>query len=357
MFDNKFFKISIAIILILLILFLFNKVDYIFGPLRSLFSFLLIPLLISIFLYYLLRPLVRFLTGKIRYKSISILLTFFFLILLIVTISYFGGSIIQTQVRSLSKQLSNFSTYYQSVKGSIYNAIDGDQRIMEFVQSFQLEDKLTTFVESVLNEFRNNIMGIFSAVTNIGTILFLIPFILYYFLKDDRTIYQTFLNLFPDNKRKKINDILKNVDNTLAKYIGGQLIVAVIIGLLTYIGYLIIGMPNALILSIITMITSFIPFIGAILGIIPAILIGITTNLFMVIKILLVLIITQQIEGNIIQPKIQGNRLSIHPLMVIIVVLSFVMLFGFLGALFAVPIYAVVRVIISDIYKNKVLSK
>ncbi len=357
MFDNKFFKISFGIILILLILFLFNQVDYIFGPLRALFSFLIIPLLVSFFLYYLLRPMVNFLSKKVRYRTLAIIITFFSLILLIITVGYFGGSIIQTQIRSLSKQFSNFSAYYDSVRDSINNAIDGDQRIMNFVESFQLDEKLTSFVESILDGIRNNIIGFFSTITNIGTIIVLIPLILYYFLKDDKNIYQIILKLFPDNNRKKADDILKKVDDTLSKYIGGQLIIAFIIGLLTYIGYLIIGMPNALILSIITMLTSFIPFIGAMLGIIPAILIGITTNLFTVFKIILVLIITQQVEGNFIQPKIQGNRLSIHPLMVIIVVLSFVMLFGILGALFAVPTYAVFRVIIADIYRERILSK
>ncbi len=357
MFESNFFKISIGIILILIILFLLNQVNYIFGPLRSLFLFLLIPLLISFFLYYLLRPMVNFLTDKVRYKTIAIILTFFLLILLIVTVSYFGGSIIQTQVKSLIKQFSNFSAYYDSVRDSINNAIDGDQRIMNFVESFQLDKKLTSFVESLLDGFRKNIIGFFSTITNIGTILVLIPLILYYFLKDDKNIYQIILKLFPDNKRKKADKTLMKVDDTLSKYIGGQLIIAFIIGLLTYIGYLIIGMPNALILSIITMLTSFIPFIGAMIGIVPAILIGITTNIFMVFKIILVLIITQQIEGNIIQPKIQGNRLSIHPLMVVIVVLSFIMLFGILGALFAVPTYVVIRVIIADIYRDRILSK
>ncbi|MFW6287334.1 MAG: AI-2E family transporter [bacterium] len=356
MFENRFFKISIGIILILLILFLFNQIDYIFGPLRALFAFLIIPFLLSLFLYYLLRPLVNFLTKKVKFKSLAILLTFFLLVTMIVIISFFGGSIIQTQIKSLSKQFENFPTNYESITQSITNAID-DQRIMNFVESYQIEEKIATFVESVLDGIRNNMLGFFSKVTNIGTIIVLIPLILFYFLKDDKNIYQSTLKLFPENRRKRAEDIIRNVDDTLSKYIGGQLIVAVIIGVLTYIGYLIIGMPNALILSIITMITSFIPFIGPILGILPALLIGITTNLFMVVKILLVLIVTQQIEGNIIQPKIQGNRLSIHPLMVIIVVLSFVMLFGFLGALFAVPIYAVVRVIVGDIYQDRVLSK
>lgn len=353
MFENRFFKITISIILILLILFLIKQVEYIIGPIRKVLTFLLIPILVSIFFYYLLRPVVNFFTAKFHYKTLAIFLAFFLLIIFIITISFFGGNIIQRQIKDLSKQFSN---YYESVRGSINTTIKGDSQILSYLERFKIEEKLTSFVENVLDTIKNNLMGFFSTITNIGTMLVLIPFILFYFLKDDKQIYKGVLNIIPPDQRKNINEILLNVDDTLSKYIGGQLIVAIIIGILTYIGYLIIGLPNALILSLITVITSFIPFIGAILGVIPALLVGIATNLFMIVKILIVLIITQQIEGNIIQPKIQGNRLKIHPLMVIFVVLSFVMLFGFLGALFAVPTYAVVRVIISDIYHDQVIS-
>ncbi|MFW6282203.1 MAG: AI-2E family transporter, partial [bacterium] len=343
MYENKFFKISYGILLSLAILFMLNQIDYIFGPIIAAFSFLLIPLMVSIFLYYLLRPLVKLISCKIKYRTIAILLTFLLLIILIITISYFGGSIIQTQIKNLSNRFSN---YYESVRSTINDAMNGNERIMTYIQNYQIEEKITKFAEGLLNNMRNNIFGFFSTVTNIGTMIVLIPFILYYFLKDDKKIYSNILNFFPENKKEKAGKMLKNVDTTLSKYIGGQLIIAIFLGIFTYICYLIIGLPNALILSTITMITSFIPFVGAIIGITPAILIGISIDLLMVVKIIIVLILTQQVEGNIIQPKIQGNRLSIHPLMVIIVVLSFVMLFGFLGALFAVPIYAVFRVII-----------
>jgi len=265
-------------------------------------------------------------------------------------VSYFGGSIIQKQIISLSK---DFSNYYESIKGNIENTISGNDIILSYLENFEIEEKITLFAENVLSAIRNNFSGVFSAVTNFGTMLFLIPFVLYYFLKDDKEIYNIILRLIPENKKNDISDILLKIDDTLSKYIGGQLIIALFIGLLTYIGFLIIGLQNALILSLIIIITSFIPFIGAFVGSIPAVLIGLSTNLFMTAKVIIVIIITQQIEGNFIQPKVQGNRLSIHPLMVIIVVISFVTLFGILGALFAVPTYAVLRLILGDIYKRR----
>ncbi|MFW6014899.1 MAG: AI-2E family transporter [bacterium] len=354
MFKNKFFRLCFSIILVLIILYLFKEVNYIIDPLRSVFSFLIIPVLVSVFLYYLLRPMVSFLTEKIKYKNLAIIISFISVISLMVVISFFGGSIIQRQVKDLT---GSFTKNYSSISRSINNAIEGNRRLEKYFNDLNIEERITNFVSTVFESIQNNFFGFFSTITNIGTILILIPLVLYYFLKDDRKIHNYFLSLIPSDKKKKVKNLLKSIDNTLSTYIGGQLIIAVILGVLTYIGYLIIDLPNALILSIITMITSFIPFIGPIMGIIPAIFIGLSTDLFLVVKIFIVLIVVQQLEGNFIQPKIQGNRLQIHPLIVIFVVLAFIMLFGFLGALFAVPTYTVLRVIIGDLYKDKVLHE
>ena len=348
MFTSKFFKIGFSILLILLILFLWEQVNYIYQPLNSVIALLLTPLLISLFFYYLLRPMVRFLTKHLRSKSLSIMLTFLLVILLIVTTSYFGGNIIQNQLKSLTNLFSN---YYVSVRNSL-RTID-NEIISQYIEKYKVEEKLSSFVASLFTGIRNNFLGFFSTVTNIGTIIVLIPFILYYFLKDDHSIYQGMLALLPSKIRKQGGIVLIEADHTLAQYIIGQLMVAVVLGILSFIGYIIIGLPNALILTIILMVTSFIPFIGAILGALPAVLIGITSSFSLTLKVLIVVILVQQIEGNLITPRLHGSRLKVQPLIVILIVMAFVTAFGFLGALFAVPSYVVARVLVREIRKYK----
>lgn len=86
-------------------------------------------------------------------------------------------------------------------------------------------------------------------------------------------------------------------------------------------------------------ITTVIPFLGPILGIIPAILLGLTINLNMVLKIIIASIIVQQLEENLVTPNIMSNKLNLHPLTVIIVILISLSVFGILGAFIAVPLY------------------
>lgn len=348
MLNNKFFRVAYSIILILLILFLWKEVNYIYEPLNSVVALLLTPLLISLFFYYLLRPMVRFLTKYVRFKSLSIIIVFLLVILLIVTVSYFGGNIIQNQLKSLTNLFSN---YYVSVRNGL-RSID-NEIILRYIEKYKIEEKLSSFVASLFTGIRNNFQGFFSTVTNIGTIIILIPFILYYFLKDDYSMYQGLLAILPAKLKKLGGVVLIEADHTLAQYIIGQLMVAFVLGFLSFIAYLIIGLPNALILSLIIMVTSFIPFIGAILGALPAVLIGITSSFSLTLKVILVMILVQQIEGNLITPRLHGSRLQVHPLIVILIVMAFVTAFGFLGALFAVPSYVVARVLVREIRKYK----
>jgi predicted PurR-regulated permease PerM len=93
------------------------------------------------------------------------------------------------------------------------------------------------------------------------------------------------------------------------------------------------------------MITSFIPMFGTIIGVVPALLLGIAVNPFMAVKVLIVAVIVQQIEGNFVSPNVIGKRLDIHPLTVIIIFLGAAALYGFIGMLIAVPFYAVIKVL------------
>ncbi len=348
MFDNKFFKIAFSILLVLLILYLWKQVHYIYDPLNSVIAVLLTPLLVSIFFYYLLRPIVRFLMKYLRYKVLAILITFLLLAVIIITVSYFGGSIIQKQVKDLTHLFSN---YYTSIRNSLRNA--DNELLAHYFEKYKIEEKLAAFVTRLLTVIQNNFFGFFSKITSTGTVIILIPVIVYYFLKDDHAIYRGLLSLLPAKLRTLGRTILDEVDQTLARYISGQLIVALIEGSLALVGYLIIGLPNALILALTITVTAFIPFIGAILGALPAVLIGITTSFAQAFKVVLVLIVVNQLESNLIAPRLHGSRLKIHPLIVIFFVMAFVTVFGFLGALFAVPFCIVARILYRQIRQYK----
>jgi len=178
----------------------------------------------------------------------------------------------------------------------------------------------------------------------------LIPFVLFYLLKDDKIIYNNMMMIVPENKKRTVEKLAVEIDQILSTFISSQLVVAFFLGLVMFIGFLIIGLPNAVALSVIAMITSLIPIIGPFFGSLPAVFVAVTNSWFLFLGVLVIILIAQYLEGNVIRPLVQGRRLEIHPIIVLFVVLSGVYLFGFIGALTAVPLYVVLRLIFRKKY-------
>lgn len=134
-------------------------------------------------------------------------------------------------------------------------------------------------------------------------------------------------------------------------------LVSFCIGVMLFIGYLIIDLDYSMLLAIFSMLTNVIPFIGPILAITPALIIACIDSPMMVVKVLIVMMIVQQIEGHIISPQVMGKKLEIHPLTIISLLLAAGRIGGVLGLIIAVPVYAVIKVIAHHSYRLWKLRK
>jgi len=355
MINERFFKTGHAIIILLVIIFLLGQIPYFMVPLTSVMSFILLPLLFSTFLYYLMRPLVRYLYKWINIKSLAIVISLLIVLALLIIVFYFGGSIIYDQGKELSQSLSGNYNYIYNLILSIIQSL---KEYIDFNNSFLEELNLRERIFSYANELAQklssyNYMGIFSSITNFGLIILLIPFIVFYLLKDDQKIFNNFMKIIPESKKRRVEKLAEEIDHLLATFISSQLVVAFFLGLVMFIGFLLIGLPNAVALSFIAMITSLIPIIGPFFGSLPAVFVAVTNSWFLFLGVLVIIVVAQYLEGNLIRPLVQGRRLEIHPIVVLFVVLSGVYLFGFIGALTAVPLYVVLRLVFKKKYIDK----
>lgn len=345
--SNNYLKYLIYIFLIILIIYYGGKLNFLTSSLSKILTMTMTPMLLGLFLYYLFRPIVNYLKLKLNNKVLAIISTILIVLFLISILVYFGGNVITTQLKDLIADLNEF---YNQQWDEINKNIKEGEGFYQLFNSFNLQNKLTNLIENIFNSIRSNIISFFSILTNYGTIILLIPFVLFYFLKDDKIIYKNMIKNMPVKNKRKFKKIILEIDETLSTYISGRLVISIILGILTYIGFLIIQLPNALILSLIIFVTSFIPIIGPLFGSLPAIFIAITTNIWLAIKVLIIIIILQIFEGNVIQPKIQGNYLEMHPLTVIFSVIIFTILYGIIGALFAVPFYVILRILTKHLF-------
>ncbi|GAE31191.1 AI-2E family transporter [Halalkalibacter hemicellulosilyticus] len=349
--QSKSFRIMYAFILILLIIYLGTLVDWIFRPIVVLVQTLFAPIALAGVLFYLLRPFVNLLSKKIP-RGLSILILYLTGVSLITLLFLLIGPELQKQFYSLVETLPAFTREVQGM----YNALQENEYIARFQQGneFSFENIIADFGE-YLNNFvtalGSNIASFLGFIANVVIILVVIPFILFYMLKEGEKAPKQVLRLLPSKQQQEGRRILKDMDFALSSYIQGQIIVSVCVGVLMYIGYLIIGVEYSLVLALVAMFTNVIPFVGPWIGTIPAVIVGLIESPFMALLVIIVVVVVQQIESNLISPQVMGRKLDIHPLTIILLLLVAARFAGFFGLLLAVPTYAVGKVIVSHTYR------
>jgi len=209
----------------------------------------------------------------------------------------------------------------------------------------ELKGIITSYLYQLNNLITNNIVSTLAVITRFTITLVITPFMLYYFLKDDSKLYMNAIRITPKEHRDVFRTILTDVDSTLSTYITGQLLISFCIGMILLAGYWWIGLKSAIVLALFAMVAVTIPFFGSFIAMIPALIAGLSEGPWMVSKVVLVMMIAQAIEGNLISPQIMSQRLHLHPLTVMLLLLASGSLYGVLGLFLATPIYAVVKTV------------
>jgi len=343
-FQSRLFKNLITLILVLVAIFLFLQVRVIFDPFIKILATLSWPFFFSGLFYYLLRPVVNLLEKYRIKRPFGILLIFYCIAVVIAFFTTYVGPAV-AELNEFTKTLPEKIVAVSKQTTTLLKAFTFD-----LISITDLQARLATYLQSFTQLITQNIVDILAVITNIATTLVLVPFILFYFLKDDTKFSSFYLSITPPKYRSEVKTVLTDVDTTLSTYIIGQLIVATIVGCLLFIGYISIGLNYPVVLATYAILFNTVPFIGPFIAIAPALLVALTISFSMFIKVLIVFIIVQQLEGNLIAPQIMGKRLDIHPLTVILIMLALGSLYGLIGVLVALPAYAVIRVIAVDIY-------
>jgi len=172
-------------------------------------------------------------------------------------------------------------------------------------------------------------------------------------LKDHEKFAPMITNIFSGKRKAWLKKTLSDINTVLGTYVQGQMLVSLILASMFFLGYVIIGLEYSLLLALFAFIMSMIPFLGAWLSFIPALIIAWIQDPILVVWVCVITVIAQQIEGNLITPNVMGKSLDIHPLTVISIVLAAGNIAGFIGILVAIPTYAVIKAIVINIYEGK----
>lgn len=346
----------IALVLLGLVIFIFREVSFIFNPLSVFMKTVVLPVVLALILYYLLRPILRLLEGFKIPRIWGILIIFLGLIGLITLLVVLVFPFLKTQFQNLIMEFPNyFMQLLTDLDAFLRTSYIGDYYMGS---SFDIEELVATLPGNITDTLQNTVTSIISGVTGlISTItsvilsVVIVPFILFYLLKDGEKLPEYFVKLLPPRLRQDTREVLSEADKQLGAYIQGQIIVAFCIGVMIYIGFLIIGMDYALLLGVLAMVTSVVPYLGPAIAITPAAIIALVTSPFMLVKLAIVWTVVQLVEGNLISPQVMGKTMFIHPVTIIFVLLTAGSLFGIAGVILGIPMYALVRVLVSHLYK------
>lgn len=350
----------IVLLLLACVIFMYDKVSFIFTPLKVLFEVVILPGVLAVIAYYLLRPLLGVLENWRIPRIWGILILYIGVIGLMTLLVVLVYPFLRDQFTNLVQE---FPVYFMSLTQNIVDFIN-NSRITEYLAkyNFDYDTVVTDFTNDLVDTVKDTatnlaqgvatgITGLVSTLTGIVLSLVTVPFILFYLLKDGEKLPKFVLNICPPRMRQGFHEVLHDMDRQISSYIQGQILVSMCIGAMVTIGFLIIGMDYALLLGFLAMITSVVPYLGPVIAITPAAIIALVTSPFMLVKLAIVWTVVQLIEGKFISPQIMGKSLSIHPISIIFVLLTAGSLFGVPGVILGIPGYAILKVLVTHLFK------
>ena len=303
------------------------------------------PFIIALVLGYLMLPLVD-LIARFVPRAIAILLVYLVFIGAVWALVSWLFPLIGSQVKELSDDVPAYQKQFDQ-----WSAQDTD-----WYNNLPISAEVRHSIENSINNSLNAIgSGVQSAL--VGTVtaisramgfivgLFIVPFWLFYVLKDKSRGMDAFNSMLPRAWRSDVWRIVRIINGVFSQYIRGQLILALIVGLASTIGMFIVGAPFPVILGVISGITEIVPIIGPILGAIPGLALAAfhPEGWVMVLKVLAVYLIVQQLENNLLVPKIQGDSVKVHPALIMVALVVGSQVGGLLGLVLAVPVAAILR--------------
>lgn len=343
------------VLLLTIIFFIWRQMGDMITPVVSVINTILIPFVMGGFLYYIINPLVTLLEKKLKINRIfGILITLFLLFGLVTIGVIYLLPILINQLSSLINSTQNLYWEIQSFVNQLSkNPLFKSLNIQSTIQ--QLNLSYVDILQNILNSVTNSLGSVVSAVINTLMILIMTPILLVYFLMDGHKLLPMLERTVLKRDKLNISSLLTNLNATVARYISGISIDALLIGTLAYIGYSVIGLKYALVFAIFSALANLIPYVGPSIGLIPMLITYFFTDPNKMLAALIYMLIIQQIDGNILYPRIVGSVMKVHPITIMVLLLLSSNIYGIMGMIVAIPTYSILKEIVkflANLYDN-----
>jgi predicted PurR-regulated permease PerM len=311
------------------------------------FSQMLIILFAAIIISIALQPIVNYLKRRHISPLISVLIIYVLLILAIVTFLWLGAPLLTQQVATVRE---NATVTYETIRRML---IDNTSNLIIKRLAVQMPETLATSQTAVAPMEGEEALSAaaqvaiwLSQITNVTLgILATFTLALYWTVESGR-IKQTFFVIVPMRHRDEVRQLVATIEQIVSSYVLGQGVLVLAVGTLALIAYLILGLPYAFFLAIIAGIMEAVPLIGPFLGAVPATIIAFSISPLTAVLVIVATLVIQQIENSVLVPRVMARAVGIRPLVSLLSLFAFGSLFGVPGALIAIPLAAVIQLLL-----------
>lgn len=307
---------------------------------------ILILLFISLVLSSAFDPWVDWMHEKKIPRSLGIVIIY------LITFSVLGlviYLIIPPIIKEVSALADNFPTYFEKLMSTFSS-------FKEYSSQHGFLDNIQNSLGTLSSNLQKAAGGVFSTVTGIfGGIFsfFLVMVVTFYMVVEEDAIKKLVRSLVPRNNQVYIMHLINRIQKKMGLWLRGQLILNFAVFLLSYIGLSILGVNYALVLALIAGLTEMIPYLGPILGAIPAVFLAYTQSPMLALFVAILFYIIQLVENNILVPKIMEKTVGLNPIISISALLIGYQLAGIIGAILSIPVATALSVFIKDVFEKK----
>lgn len=373
--NSKYNTVAVYSLIVICISILFYFFASQIGSFSAKISYLIsimYPFIIGFVLAYLLNFILRFYEERVlvniksfnkikqsRKRIISILLTYLTFGVMIYLSIHFVFPQLTESIVGIINQIPQYMENVRDLTQELINNFEINDHLAKFVNEkiSEISAKLIAFISEIAPLIANIIMNLVSSIWNI--VLGLI--ISVYLLLDKEKFYalskKMVTAMFSRKTADRIFELTYRSNNTFGKFVSGKIIDSAIIGVLSFVLFSIAKMPYAVLISVIVGITNIIPFFGPFIGAVPCFLLILFESPTKSIIFLVLIFIIQQIDGNIIGPKILGDSIGISAFWILFSILVAGELFGFIGMIIGVPLFAIIYSIIKENVEYKLKEK
>jgi len=320
----------------------------------------LVPFFIGAILVYLLAPLVTLYERLLPFhrrmpglaRTVAILATY---LTAAAVLAGIGLLLVPPLIRQTTEFVQATPGYWQTINEQVNNLLAQYEANVPATIRTQIESALGNLWSMALQGVQRAMRLTFGALTAaIGffSALVLVPFWMYYVLKDSERALQWFCGLWPADWREDVRALVKIVDRTLAAYIRGQLFLGLVIGVAVGVAMWAIGMTQPIVLGLIAGVLELVPILGPILTFIVIALVALATDPGKLVWVGLAFIVIQQLENNLLVPRVHGYVVDMNPAVVMVLVVTGGALWGLPGMVVMVPLAAVVRDAFRYLYRR-----